>query len=505
MALGPSLVLTVAGCGGASAVAAPRSPPPSSVPARAPTPHGRETASTPEVQRIALLARVGQDGVPAIVRDVRRVEIAAATSTLTFRALPVDFDIHGVSLREVGATATSPAQDHRRLEIVSLRASGTTSTAESLASGHIGKRVRVWKGRDGTSWDEGVLVGVTGQRALVAVNGDVTSTDLEHVSLSGAPSEPSLEANVTGTKGPADAELTYATAQIRSTVGYRLVRHGGSSLGALGGDATISNDSGIDMPDTSFIITADAPSPRDFAQGGPSKSAGASDTTAIRFTNRISVPAGRSVATRLFGPSEVALTRRIVIEGMGLPIYAGTPPGEMSNASVRAVVDATNVTGGKLSAQGMLPGATELFDADAQATDPPRWYGSTASRPLPGGIGLRIDLGDEKQFETQRRMVAMKSLGRCVSESTWEVSVTNPTEEPLPFEDVEPVTGDYSVLESSLPATAKEKDYFGFAFPVAGKSTVRLKFRVRVTSCVERSGSRGYWYTGKPSGKGKPS
>jgi hypothetical protein len=70
----------------------------------------------------------------------------------------------------------------------------------------------------------------------------------------------------------------------------------------------------------------------------------------------------------------------------------------------------------------------------------------------------------------------------------------------IPFEDVEPVTGDYAVLDSSLPATAKEKDYFGFAFPVGAKAIVRLRFRVR-TSCVESVGRRGYWYGGKSAGK----
>jgi hypothetical protein len=72
--------------------------------------------------------------------------------------------------------------------------------------------------------------------------------------------------------------------------------------------------------------------------------------------------------------------------------------------------------------------------------------------------------------------------------------VTNPTEEAIPFEDVEPVAGDYTVAESSLPVTAKEKDYFGFAFPVEGKGSVRLRFRARVTSCSEVVGQRGYWY-----------
>jgi hypothetical protein len=119
-------------------------------------------------------------------------------------------------------------------------------------------------------------------------------------------------------------------------------------------------------------------------------------------------------------------------------------------------------------------------------------------------VGLRIDLGNEKQVEILRRLTAVRSLKRCVSETSWEVSVTNPTEEPMPFEDVEPVSGDYTILDSSLPATAKEKDYFGFGFSVAGKAAVRLKFRVRVMSCVETMSHPGYWYYRRHS-KSRPS
>jgi replicative DNA helicase len=51
----------------------------------------------------------------------------------------------------------------------------------------------------------------------------------------------------------------------------------------------------------------------------------------------------------------------------------------------------------------------------------------------------------------------------------------------------------------------KERDYFGFAFPVPGRVTAHLKFRARVTSCVDTADRRGYWYgMGAKSGKPMP-
>jgi hypothetical protein len=364
----------------------------------------------------------------------------------------------------------------------------------------------VRKGDEHAPWEEGVLVGVGSDRALVRVNGDVSSVELERVALVDAPAAPTLEAVVRGETADVDVELTYSTALLKSAVSYRLVRAIGTTHAWLDGYATIANETGVDFTQGSITLTADVPALRDFSQGAAAaaKGAPAADTAAIRFPSPLSVPSGRTVATRLFGPSEVTLTRRIVVEGPGLPIYAGSEPGEMGNASVRAVVDATTVSPGKLSPMGMLAGSTDLFEGDLQANDPPRWFGDTISRPLPGGVGLRTDLGDERHFEARRRLVSIKGLGRCVTDSSWEVVVTNPTEEAIPFEDVEPVSGDYVLLDSSLPAIAKERDYFGFGFPVDGKATVRLKFRVRVTSCVD-TGRRGYWYAGgAKKANGKP-
>jgi hypothetical protein len=434
--------------------------------------------------------------VPAIVRDIRHLSLGAGRTAWTLRALPVDFDAHGVSLQ----TATG------QFDVIDLRASGTNDTYALLLSAHVGKHVRVPKERERSTWVDGILLAVASSSlARVVVDGDVRNINTAEVLLADPPPPPTLDATVQGAKADVDAELVYSTSQLRSSVSYRLLRDAGTTHGWLGGYATIENHSGVDLPNAAFTITADAASLRDFSQGGsPTRAAAASDTTTIRFASPVSVPAGHAVSTRLFAPRDVTLTRRVVIEGQGLPVYSATAIGEARSASVRAVVDAVAVGGGKLSPLGMLPGGTDLFEGDAQGSDPPRWFGETIARPLPGGVGLRVDIGVEgREVDTQRRLLATRNLGRCVTESSWEVSVTNPTEEAIPFEDVEPVTGDYTVVESNLPVTAKGRDYFGFGFPVEGKATVRLRFRARVTSCVDAVDRRGYWYGGKmgPSAK----
>ena len=445
--------------------------------------------------RKALYARIRQDAGPATVRELRPVHLAAGSSTLTFQSLPADFDAHTFGVRAVPAGSTAP------FRVVETRVLGTSPTVQRLLGASVGKPVRVRSGEEHSTWDDGTLVAVSSDTALVSVGGAIVSVPVKQVAFVDAPAEPVLEAAVQGTAGDTDVELTYATSLLHSTVTYNLVRIAGTARGMLGGAATLTNASGADLPSAIVTLSTDIPSLKDFTQGGAAKVAppAGGDTALIRFAAPISLAAWGSVSVPLFGPSEVTLTRRVVIEGLGLPVYTGTEPGETTNTSVRAVVDATAAQPGKLSPLGMLPGSTDLFETEPAGSDPPRKYDGTYSRPLPGGVGLRIDLGDERGFDTRRRLLGTRSLGRCVSESTWEVSVTNPTEELIPFEDVEPVSGDYVVVESSLPATAKERDYFGFEFPVAGKATVKLRFRARVTSCVETR-TRGYWY----GGLGKP-
>jgi len=208
----------------------------------------------------------------------------------------------------------------------------------------------------------------------------------------------------------------------------------------------------------------------------------------MRLPSPITLAAGQRALVRVFGPTEVVLARRVVVEGPGLPSY-GTALEEYGNGSIRAVLDAIPRSGEPLFSHGLLAGPAHLFERTAG--EPPRGYGIAQTRPLPGTKGVRVDLGDERRIPARRKLTARKDLGRCVVETTWEVTVSNPTESPLSVEDVETVTGKYQVLDSTVPVLAAEPDHFVFGLTVPAAGEAKVKFRVRTTVCVVAR--RAYW------------
>jgi hypothetical protein len=298
-------------------------------------------------------------------------------------------------------------------------------------------------------------------------------------------------------------ELTYTTRLVKTAVEYQLVRATGAATAELVGLVGVSNETGAPLVRADLTLTSAASETSKFAAStaAPSPPSSAVPTTSVHLPAPLTLGRGERSLTRLFGPREVSLTRKVIFEGRGLP-FDGAPD-EFSNASVHAVLDARVAGAEPLSTHGMIPGRAHLFERSASA--PPHAYGTAVARPLPGALGLRIDLGDENKLPSKRRLTQKRTLGRCTIETAWEVTITNPTEEALPVEDVEPVDGKYELLDSSVPPIAKEVDHFAFGLTLPPNGEVKLKFRVRTMSCVVQRSH--YWQPswGKPSWSSSPS
>jgi hypothetical protein len=381
-----------------------------------------------------------------------------------------------------------------RLDLVEARFFGGSLTPMLLLAPYVGKEVTAYL------WDEGaagerarqaVLVGFADGLPVVALDKQIRVLETGRVAVPKLPEalreEPTLELLVTSDREEQEVELTYRSRRVDADMVYQLVRPPGAQTALISGIVGVSNESAVPLAGAAVMLSSQAGEPLEF--GLPDAPAStAPPTTQVRLPEPLSLGAGQRALVRLFGPTEVTLARKVVVEGMGLPSYATTPE-EYGNGSIRAVLDATPSSGEPLSKQGMVGGQAHLFER--AAGEPPRAYGTAAGRPLPGARGLRVDLGDERKVPARRRLLARKDLGRCVVETTWEVTVSNPTENAVPVEDVEPVTGRYQVLESSVPVLAGEPDHFAFALNVPANGEAKVKFKVRTTGCQARRVA--YW------------
>lgn len=453
-------------------------------------------APAPDKQRGDLDVLVGPENEPVVFRDVRNVALAPGLSRITLPGVPLDLEAGHVGVRTPDAKAP--------VELVEMRPFGGALTPQRVLEPSLGKTVLAYlwdPSKNAEVAKSATLLAVTDDGPVVAVDGAVRLLTYGRVAVSQLPPtlrpDPAVELLVRATAEAPRIELTYTTRLVKAALEYQLVKPAGSANAELVGLVGVSNETGAALEKAQVSLTSDASETSKFASPSPSSANTANTanaaanvsvpTTRLRLPNVLTLAHGERTLVRLFGPRDVSLTRKVIFEGRGLP-FDGTPE-EYGNTSVHAVLDARVTNGEALSMNGMIPGRAHLFERGANA--PPHAFGTAAARPLPGALGLRVDLGDENKLPSKRKLTQRRTLGRCVIETSWEVTFSNPTEEPLPVEDVEPVDGKYEILDSSLPPIAKEVDHFAFGVTLPPNGEVKLKFRVRTSSCVVQRSH--YW------------
>ncbi|HYQ17524.1 MAG TPA: hypothetical protein VEQ58_17245, partial [Polyangiaceae bacterium] len=67
--------------------------------------------------------------------------------------------------------------------------------------------------------------------------------------------------------------------------------------------------------------------------------------------------------------------------------------------------------------------------------------------------------------------------------SRWEIELRNHKDVAVEVEDVEPVGGDFTIVESSLPFVKKDASTVIFNVKVPARGKAKLTYRVRVRYC----------------------
>jgi hypothetical protein len=98
---------------------------------------------------------------------------------------------------------------------------------------------------------------------------------------------------------------------------------------------------------------------------------------------------------------------------------------------------------------------------------------------------VRLRLGEAFDVTASRRQTDYKALGRQgkyggVHESAFEIELRNAKKEPVTVSVLEPLPGDWEVLQSSLPFTKEAAGTARFKATVPAEGSVVLAYRVRV-------------------------
>jgi hypothetical protein len=107
-----------------------------------------------------------------------------------------------------------------------------------------------------------------------------------------------------------------------------------------------------------------------------------------------------------------------------------------------------------------------------------QFVGEDAINHTPKDEKLRIKLGEAFDVVADKKQTDWKKLARDTYEAAYEISVRNHKTEQVVVRVVEPVPGDWQVLDASQPYTKTGSGTLEFHLPVPADGETKLSYRV---------------------------
>jgi hypothetical protein len=126
-------------------------------------------------------------------------------------------------------------------------------------------------------------------------------------------------------------------------------------------------------------------------------------------------------------------------------------------------------------------GIVRVYKADQAGAQ--QFIGEDRIDHTPRDEQLRIKMGEAFDVVGDRRQMEWRVTGNCESHSTWEIEVRNRKDEPVEVDVLEPVGGDWTVVESSHAWERMDARTFRFRVAVPARETTKITYRVRVKWC----------------------
>jgi len=231
---------------------------------------------------------------------------------------------------------------------------------------------------------------------------------------------------------------------------------------------------------------ATAPSSREFAKAAapPPQSESVGEIHLYTLPERVTFTSGMQVVVPLFNPVAVKPELRLTVGG-GIAYYGGLnqqPDEQPVPVGVAYRLERKNGTSfGDLP----LPGGTmSVFDIDKAGR--PQLIGQGTIGHTAAGEELMVNTGTafdvtakrvQTDYTTSRTAVQPV---RTVATAAYRITLQNAKDSAVVVEVREDHTGEWSVIESSVPAQKKSSTRTVFTVTVPAKGTATLTYRVRV-------------------------
>lgn len=196
---------------------------------------------------------------------------------------------------------------------------------------------------------------------------------------------------------------------------------------------------------------------------------------------RMALRPGETSSVALFEPLAVGYEKRYVVPG-GLPIWGGLPQyGEETPVPVEVSYQLTRARKTEFGDRPLPGGVVRLYQADD--TNRLQLVGEAALGHTAPGAEVRLSAGhafDLTAKRVQNTYTTTREKNRTVATADYTVTLSNATDAAVTIDVLEERGGEWSVLQSSVPAEKLSSTRTRFRVAVAAKGEATLTYRVRV-------------------------
>jgi hypothetical protein len=426
-----------------------------------------------------------------LVREVRTIDIPAGRTALEFRDVSEQIEPQTVAIKSLGqGTSLHVLEQNYRYDLLS---------PQKLLEKYVGKKVKIYRWNDHTGKDDvydAEVLSVAQGGTVMRINGEITYDFPGRIAFPEIPqnliAKPTLVWLV-DSSGKQKVEVTYLTRNIGWSADYVLVINDADTAGDLVGWVTLNNTTGTTYENAKLkLVAGDVQRVQQnrYTMDMPAATAAAGGSggfreesffeyhlyTLERPTNLLNA---EQKQVTLLEAQGIKLDKKLIFFGAAY-YYRGNYGQVVSNQKVGVYLDIQNTEANHM---GMpLPkGTVRVYKADKSGAK--QFIGEDAIDHTPRDEKVRIKMGEAFDVVGDRRQMSWKSLGSCVSESDWEISLRNHKDTATSVEVYEPVGGEWEITQESMAHVKKDAHTFTFTPSIPARGNVKITYRVRIKWC----------------------
>jgi hypothetical protein len=424
----------------------------------------------------------------AFVKDRRLLRLDGGTAEVMFKGVPG-------SIIPESARFFSLARDGS-FRVLEQAFRYDPLTPGLLLDRYVGKKVTLYYRSPYTGFEESVEATLLsnppeGGGPVYEIGGEITFGHEGRVILPSLPddlfTEPTLLATVeNAAAGPQEVEADYLARGMGWTADYAITGGEDYDTASLSCRVTVQNRSGADYHDASLRLVAGqvhraGQKRRALAPAAAAATEGFAEEGLFEYhlyamDRKVTIMDGEARQFSLLGASGVPVTKDYVFRGASY--YYGSPsPPIAPEQRVAVFLELSNTREANLGLP--LPrGTARVYMRDS--TGGLQFVGEDSVDHTPVGGSIRVRAGEAFDVTARRRQTMWKSLGERAFETAFDVTVSNQRAEEVRVRVIEPLPGEWEVLDASRQYRKLDAHTVEFSVPVAAGGEAVLSYKVRV-------------------------